>query len=86
MRKILSLVMVGILFISFNSELNAQWGKKNKTPVEYPENFDKELFELRYEEVVELEQNINKEETFDESITDISATKIRKDMRNKGEL
>ena len=30
MRKILSLVMVGILFISFNSELNAQWGKKNK--------------------------------------------------------
>tara|TARA_B110001454_G_C12526185_1_gene353202 strand:- start:36 stop:620 length:585 start_codon:yes stop_codon:yes gene_type:complete len=65
MRKILSLVMVGILFISFNSELNAQWGKKNKTPVEYPENFDKELFELRYEEVVELEQNINKEEVFD---------------------
>ena len=56
--------MVGVLFISFNSELNAQWGKKNKTPVEYPENFDKELFELRYEEVVELDQDISKEDLF----------------------
>ncbi len=55
MRKILSLVMVGILFISFNSELNAQWGKKeNQTPLEYPENYDKENYLLKYEEVVEV--------------------------------
>ena len=29
---------------------------------------------------------IFEEETFDDSITNISATKIRKDMRDKGEI
>jgi hypothetical protein len=67
MRKILSLVMVGVLFISFNSELNAQWGKKkkNKTPLELPESFNQELLELRYEEIVQLDQDISKQEIFD---------------------
>ncbi|MDC0878757.1 DUF4468 domain-containing protein [Candidatus Marinimicrobia bacterium] len=65
MKKILPILLALIIISSFTSELNAQWGKKkNKTPVEYPENFDKELFELRYEEVVELEKNISKEDLF----------------------
>ena len=66
MRKILSLLIVGILFISFNSELNAQWGKKkNQTPLELPESFNQELLELRYEEIVQLDQDISKQEIFD---------------------
>lgn len=65
MRKILSLVMVGILFISFNSELNAQWGnKKNKKPLEYPESYDKENYLLNYEEVVEV-PGLSKDELYD---------------------
>jgi hypothetical protein len=64
MRKFLSLLMVGILFISFNSELSAQWGKKNQTPLEYPENYDKENYLLKYEEVVEVSGQ-SKDELYD---------------------
>ena len=65
MRKILNIVSLIILFISFSSEVNAQWGKKNKNPITIPESYDEKLFELKYEEIVELEQNINKDEIFD---------------------
>ena len=67
MKKFLTILLPLILLLSFTSDLNAQWGKKNQDSkaVELPASFDKELLELRYEEVVALDQNISEQEIFD---------------------
>ena len=59
MKKFLTILLPLILLLSFTSDLNAQWGKKNQDSkaVELPASFDKELLELRYEEVVALEED-----------------------------
>jgi hypothetical protein len=66
MRKFLTTLLPLILLLSFTSDLNAQWGKKKKEPkvVELPANFNKELLELRYEEVVEFDDDISKDNLF----------------------
>ena len=64
--KILRTLLPLILLLSFTSDLNAQWGKKkkNQTPLEYPENYDKENYLLKYEEVVEVSGQ-SKDELYD---------------------
>ena len=65
MKKILTILLPLILLLSFTSDLNAQSGKKKKEPLEYPENYNKETYLLKYEEVVQVDSSNSKDILFD---------------------